>query len=75
MMNFRKRVAKSGKRTSCFHGLSWQQRKQYKSNTDKKYFERPSDAYVSAVKISFKLTLDTPAGSRCGSKKPWPGEG
>ena len=54
MMNFRKIVRKSGKRTCCFHGLSWKQRKQYKSNIDKKFFERPSDAFVSTVKISFQ---------------------
>ena len=38
LMNFRKRVTKSGKRTAYFHGLPWQQRKQYKSNIDKKVF-------------------------------------
>ena len=57
MMNFRKSVTKSGKRTSGFDGLSWKQRKQYKSNIDKKFFERPSDAYESTVKISFQLKL------------------
>ena len=36
MMNFRKRITKSKKRTSCFYGLSWEQRKQYKGNIDKK---------------------------------------
>ena len=51
MMNFRKR-------TSSFHGLSWQQRKQYKSNMEKS-FERLSHAlsHVSTVKISFQLKL------------------
>ena len=48
MMNFRKSMRKSGKRTSSSHGFSWQQRKQYKNNTDKIFFERPSDAYVSS---------------------------
>ena len=64
MMNFRKSVskskrsvAKSEKRTSCFHGLSWQQGKQYKSNRDKKFSERPSNAYVSTVKLSVQLKL------------------
>ena len=57
MMNFRKSVTKSGKRTYCFHGFSWQQRKRYESNTDKKFFERPSDAYVSTAKISFQLKV------------------
>ena len=57
MMNFRKSVRKSGKRTSCFHGLSWQQRKQYKGNIDKKIIERSSDAYVCAIKISFQLKV------------------
>ena len=52
MMNFRKSVTKRGKRTSCFHGLSWPQRKQYKNNVDKELSERPSDAYVSTVNIS-----------------------
>ena len=37
MMNLRKSVTKSGKRTSCFDGLSWQQRKQYKSNVNKNF--------------------------------------
>ena len=57
MMNFRKSVTKSGKRTFYFHGLSWQQRKQYKSNVDENFFQRPSDAYVSIVQISFQLKL------------------
>ena len=37
MMNSLKSVkfGKSGKKNSCFHGLSWQQRKQYKRNIDK----------------------------------------
>ena len=38
MMNFLKSVRKSGKRTSCFHGFSWQLCKQYKCNMDKKFF-------------------------------------
>ena len=63
MMNFGKRVTKSGKRISCFHGLSWQNRKQYKSNTDKKFFERPSYAYVSPVKFHFDWS--------CGSGVRW----
>ena len=45
MMNFRKSVTKSGKKTFCYNGLSWQQRKQDKSNIDN-FFERPSDAYI-----------------------------
>ena len=53
MMNFRKNVTKSEKTTFCLHGLSWQQRKQYKSNIDKIFFERPSDGYLSTVKIRF----------------------
>ena len=53
MINFFKSVRKSAKRNSCFHGLSWQQRKQYKRHVDKKCFEGPSDAYVSTVKILF----------------------
>ena len=53
MMNFRKSVRKSGKRTFCFDDLSWQQRKQYQSNMDKNFFERLSDAYVSTIKIYF----------------------
>ena len=57
MMNFFKSLRKSAKRNSCFHGLSWQKRKQYKRNIDKKRYERPSDAYVSTVKISFQLKL------------------
>ena len=88
MMSFSKSVAKSGKQTTCFHGLPGQQRKQYKCNIDKKKFERPSDAYISTVKILFQLKLCSgvrwwwwwggsfnPNGSRCGSKTPWVGEG
>ena len=45
MMNFRKRVTKSGKITSGKKVLPWQQRKQYKGCMNKKLFERPSDAY------------------------------
>ena len=78
MMNFRKSVTKFRKVTSSFHGLSWQQRKHYTSNIDKKRFEKPSDAYVSTVKFSFNRSYcsgvrggghSTPfLGSRCGSK-------
>ena len=85
MVNFRKSVTRSGKQTSCFHGLSWQPRKQYKSDIDEKFFERPSDAYVSTIKISFQLKLELggrvhstpspPPRSRCGLKTPWAGEG
>ena len=57
MMNFKKSVRMSEKRNSCFHGLLWQQRKQYKRIKDKNFFDRPSDAYVSTVKISFQLKL------------------
>ena len=83
-MNFRKRVTKSGKRTSCFYGLSWQQRKQYTSNIGKKVFKRSSDTYVSTGNISIEVVVQElggggvtqpPFGSRCGSKTPWAGEG
>ena len=57
MITFLKSARKSRKRNSRFHGFSWQQRKQYKRNIDKNVFERPSDAYVSIVKISFQLNL------------------
>ena len=40
-MNLEKNARKSGKRSSGFHGLSWQQGKQYKRNIDKNVFERP----------------------------------
>ena len=39
MINFRKGVKKSGKRTSCFYGLSWQQCKQYESNIEKIFWK------------------------------------
>ena len=70
MMNFRKSVTKSGKRTFCFHGLPWQQHKQDKCNIDKNFFERP---YISTVKISFqlKLLLRSYVGRGDSLNPPW----
>ena len=49
MMNFIKSVRKSGKRNSCFHGLSCRQHKQYKRDIEKNFFERPSDEFLSQM--------------------------
>ena len=40
-----------------FLGLSRQQRKQYTSNIDKIFFERPLDRNVPTVEISFQMKL------------------
>ena len=85
MMNFRKRVTKSGKKT-CFHGLSWQQRKEYKSNIDENIFYLETHMYPSS-KFHFNWscrsgvrwgwvhsTPPPPFGSRRGSKTPWTDE-
>ena len=49
MMNSRNSITKSGNRTSCFHGVSWQWYTQSKSNIDK--------IYVCTIKISLQLKL------------------
>ena len=56
MMKFRKRVTKSGKRTSGKRTLSCQQRKQQKSYKEKNVFKRLSDTYVSTLKIQYFIS-------------------
>ena len=51
-------LRKSGKRTSYFHDNCVQQCKQYnKSCKRQNVFEKPSDVYVSTVKMSVQLKL------------------
>ena len=53
MKNFLRSVRKSGKRASSFHGLSWQQRKQYKRNIDKNILRDPQMHMYPLSKFHF----------------------
>ena len=53
MIEFLKSVTKSGKRNSCFHGLSWQQHKQYKCNIDKIFLRDPQVHMYPIAKFHF----------------------
>ena len=57
MMNFRKRVKSLEREPPVFMACHGNSVNNTKANIDKKLFERPSDAYVSTVKISFQLKL------------------
>ena len=49
----KKSVRKFEKRNSCFHGLSWQQRKQYKRNKDQKFLRDPQMHMYPLSKFHF----------------------
>ena len=70
MMNFRKSVTKSEKRTSCFNDLSWQQRKQHKSIIDKKILTDPQMHMYPLSKFHFSKVAIQELGGGCTQPLP-----
>ena len=50
--------------------MSWQQRKQYKSNKDNKFLERPSDAYFISIEVAIQ-ELGGEGGEGSLNPPPW----
>ena len=60
----------SGKRNSCFHGLWWQQRKQYKRNIDKNILRDPQMHMYPLSKFHFNWSCRSGVRWGVGSFNP-----